>query len=78
VGKNHVHRFRTLFKDLPLKYQNVTVKIPKFLPFTDFQNRPSRPYDKNRTCGPAIPVRCALRPVAIAVALPARAERALI
>jgi hypothetical protein len=36
-GKNTVYRFRTLFKDLLLKYQNVTVKIPKFLLFTDFQ-----------------------------------------
>jgi hypothetical protein len=35
--KNTVYRFRTLFKDLPLKYQNFTIKIPKLLPFTDFQ-----------------------------------------
>jgi hypothetical protein len=42
-GKNTVYRFRTLFKDLPLKYQNVIVKIPKFLLFTDFQISPSRP-----------------------------------
>jgi hypothetical protein len=35
--KNTVYRFRTLFKDLPLKYQNFTVKIAKILSFTDFQ-----------------------------------------
>jgi hypothetical protein len=39
-GKNTVYRFRTLFKDLPLKCQNFTVKIQKILPFTDFQTPP--------------------------------------
>jgi hypothetical protein len=55
-GKNTVYRFGALFKDLPftntkilpLKYQNiyrlliqnVTVKIPKYLPFTDSQTPP--------------------------------------
>ena len=39
-GKNTVDIFITLFKDLTLKYQNVTVKMPKCLPFTDFQAPP--------------------------------------
>jgi hypothetical protein len=49
-GKNTVYRFRTLFKDLPLKYQNFTVKIPKFLLFTDFQIPPSRPSFNEMKC----------------------------
>jgi hypothetical protein len=47
--KNTAYCFRTLFKDLPLKYQNITVIIPKYLPFTDFQTPSSRPSYKSKT-----------------------------
>jgi hypothetical protein len=54
-GKSTVYRFRTLFKDLPLKYQNVTVllqlKYPNVYWFSDPRSRPSSNHLSHRDPG---------------------------